>query len=68
MKTLSETVSSRQARPHHGAVELSHLGGKHPGLPDRRLLGLHQLGPVLHRAGDHHRGHGRRLLPVPHRA
>lgn len=72
-RSLSESrnrssLSSWQARTHHGAVELSHLGGKHPRLSDRRLLGFLQLGHVLHRSRAHHRCHGCRLLPLSHRA
>ena len=62
------TCVSRQTWAHHGAVELPHLSGKHPGLSDRWLLGFLQLGSVLHCTGAHHRSHGRRLLPLPHRA
>ncbi len=62
---VTAVLSSCQAWTHHGAVELPHLSRKHPGLSDRRLLGVLQLGPVLHRTGTHHRSHGCYLLPLP---
>lgn len=55
-----------QAWTHHGAVELSHFSGKHLGLSDCRLLGLLQLGHVLHRTRAHHHHHGRGLLSLSH--
>lgn len=56
-----------QARLDYGGLEFAHLRGKHPGVPDRRLLGVHVLGPVLRRAWGHRGRHGHRVLPLPHR-
>lgn len=55
-----------QARTDYGGLELPHLGGQHPGVLDCWLLGVHVLGPVLHRARGHRGSHGDRVLPLPH--
>ena len=56
-----------QARFDYGSLELSHIRGQHPGLLDRWLLGVHVLGPVLHRAWGHRGCHGDPMLSVSHR-
>ncbi len=54
-----------QAWLHHGCVELSHLSGKHLGLPHRRSLRLQGVGDVLHSPWTHHRLHWDPVLLLP---